>query len=94
MIRRMLESLAAIEAALAIVQKTLDTLSERGDHEAAYELARAQFTASLRASWPGNLSGLVKSLGGIAADASLHLNDDERAEVRKALEAFKGLLEQ
>jgi hypothetical protein len=90
----MFEVLGEIEAALAIVQKTLDKLSERGDHEAAYELARAQFTASLRASWPGNLGGLVSALKSIAADSSLHLDAEERAEVSKALATFRTVTEQ
>ncbi len=90
----MLESLARIEAALATVQKTIDALSSRGDAEAAFELARMQFTTSIRDSWPANLGSLAASLEKIAADDALHLQPEERAELREATEIFRSLRDQ
>jgi len=80
----MLESLAAIESALATVQKLLDALNSRGDNEAAYELARAQFQASIRSSWPGNLGGLTKVLQATASNAALKLSEAEREQALQA----------
>ena len=90
----MLESLARIEAALATVQKTIDALSSRGDDEAAFELARLQFTTSIRDSWPGNLGKLVGSLERIASDDKLHLAQEERVQLREAIEIFRSFRDQ
>jgi len=90
----MFESLARIEAALAIVQKTIDALSSRGDDEAAFDLARLQFTTSIRDSWPANLGKLVGSLERIASDDKLHLQPEERAQLREAVEIFRSVSDQ
>lgn len=90
----MFESLARIETALATVQKTIDALSSRGDDEAAFELARLQFTTSIRDSWPGNLGKLVVSLERIASDDKLHLQEDERAQLVEAIEIFRSVRDQ
>jgi ferric-dicitrate binding protein FerR (iron transport regulator) len=78
-----------IEAALATVQKTLDRLTAAGHDEAAFDLARAQFSASMRSSWPGNLSTLVGSLEAVAANATLKLTEEQRAELRTAIETLR-----
>ncbi|MBI5534251.1 MAG: hypothetical protein HY898_16120 [Deltaproteobacteria bacterium] len=85
----MLERLGEIEVALEIVQKTLDALTARGDDEAAFELARAQYAASIRDSWPGNLGKLVGVLERMLANDLLKLTDDERENLRKAQDTFR-----
>ena len=52
-------------------------------------MARAQFRASVRASWPGNVSTLVGLLTKVEADAASKLDDAERAELRGALEQLR-----
>jgi hypothetical protein len=80
---------AEIEAALATVQTTLDRLTALGHNQAAFDLARSQFAASMRSSWPGNLSTLVGSLESVAADDALGLNDAERGDLRAAIETLR-----
>jgi hypothetical protein len=82
-------SFADIEVALATVQKTLDRLTAAGHDQTAFDLARAQFAASMRSSWPGNLSTLVGSLEAVASNASLKLTEDQRAELRGAIETLR-----
>lgn len=82
-------SFADIEDALATVQKTLDRLTATGNDEAAFELARAQFSASMRSSWPGNLSTLVGSLESVASNTALPLTDEERAALGRAIETLR-----
>lgn len=74
-----------IESALAAVKRTLDRLTALGHDEQAFELARAQYAASLRSSWPGNLATLVASLERIARDAALALTADDRSEIERAI---------
>lgn len=76
--------LAEIEVALATVQRTLDTLTARGSHEAAFDIARAQYVASIRSSWPQNLGALVSALEAVVADPNSGLTDQEREKVRAA----------
>lgn len=80
---------ADIEAALATVQKTLDSLTAAGHDEVAFNLARAQFGASMRSSWPGNLSTLVGSLEAVATNADLGLTDAMRAELTRAIDVLR-----
>jgi len=82
---------AEIEAALATVQKTLDRLTALGHDQAAFDLARSQFAASIRSSWPGNLATLVGSLAKVADDATLRLSDAERANLRGAIETLRNV---
>lgn len=82
-------TLAEIEAALATVQSTLDLLSTRGEHEAAFEIARAQYVASIRASWPQNLGALIAALDHVQADPSSKLDEQERARIRVAVTALR-----
>jgi hypothetical protein len=88
----MFETLGQIEGALAVVQKTLDALTARGDNEAAYELARVQFTSSIRDSWPGNLGNLIGVLERMNANDALRLTDDERADLSQALDTFRDVV--
>ena len=78
-------SFPEIEAALGVVQRTLDRLTALGHDEQAFQLAKAQFSASVRSSWPGNLSTLVGSLDALARDATLRLSDDDRSDIARAI---------
>jgi hypothetical protein len=82
-------SLADIEAALAAVQRTLDRLTALGENEAAFDLARAQYAASIRSSWPGNLGTLAGHLEKLCADTANKLGDGDRAELRRAIAVFR-----
>ena len=84
-------SLAAIEEALACVKRTLDKLTARGENVAAFELARAQYAASIRNSWPANLGSLAGALRGILEGDRLELTEEERAELRRAIETFSAI---
>lgn len=86
------ETIARIESALAAVQRTLDALTARGHEQAAFDVARLQFSASIRTSWPGNLAPLASALERVAADASLSLSDQERADARDAAATFRSLV--
>lgn len=83
------ETLVAIEAAMATVQRTIDALNSRGNEAAAFDLARAQFAASVRASWPGNLGKVVVALERVRDDATLKLDDGERRAVETAVETLR-----
>jgi hypothetical protein len=78
-----------VEEALRTVQQTLDGLTARGHDEAAFSLARAQYAASIRSSWPGNLSSLVGALEQIMVDETLKLTADEKARVSRAIAVFR-----
>ena len=90
----MQNTLAAIEKALSIVQQTLDILTSRGDDEAAFEVARAQYSASIRDSWPNNLSSLVKVLDKVHQNPASKLEDEERARVAEAIALLRDALNQ
>jgi hypothetical protein len=78
-----------IDRALEIVRGTLDLLLSRGQETAAFEVARAQFRASVRASWPGNVSSLVGLLANVEQDAASKLDEAERAELRGAMDLLR-----
>lgn len=78
-----------IHEALATVRRILDALTARGDDQAAFDLARAQFAVSIRTSWPGNLSTLVLPLEKVAGDPELKLSEDERDELRAAANVLR-----
>lgn len=82
---------SAVDQALAVVQRTLDRLTARGQHHAAFEIARAQFAAAVRASWPGNLSSVAAMIDRALGDAKLALADDERDELRRAAEVLRSV---
>jgi transcriptional regulator of acetoin/glycerol metabolism len=81
----------AVTLALQKVQALLDRLTARGQHEAAFEIARAQFAASMRASWPANLSGLAAAIEKAVADGGTALSDEEREELRAAAQVLKSV---
>lgn len=87
-------TLAAIEEALAIVQQTLDILTSRKDDEAAFEVARAQYSASIRDSWPNNLSSLIDVLDKVRQDPTIKLEEAERVRVERAVTLLRGALNQ
>lgn len=80
--------LSEIEAALATVQRTLDVLTARGCDKAAFDLARAQYAASIRSSWPANLSRVAAALTKLAEDKTIELTDGERADLVRAAATF------
>jgi hypothetical protein len=85
---------AAVEGALATVQRVLDALTARagrGQHEAAYEIARAQFAASVRASWPANLSAVAQAIERALADAAVAIPDEERDALRRAADVLRAV---
>jgi hypothetical protein len=81
----------AIEQALATVQRALDRLTARGQHETAFEIARAQFAASVRASWPANLSAVSAALDRALEQDAVSLTDVEREELRRAADVLRAV---
>jgi hypothetical protein len=78
-----------IGQALSKVQKMLDRLTARGQHAAAFEIARAQFSASVRSSWPANLSAVASAIDKAIADGGSALTDEERQELREAADVLR-----
>ncbi len=87
-------TLSAIEEALKIVQQTLDLLTSRKDDEAAFEVARAQYSASIRDSWPSNLGSLIKALDKVQSNPASKLDEPERARVARAIELLRSAMNQ
>jgi hypothetical protein len=83
--------ISAIEEALATVQRTLDKLTAAGCDQAAFELARAQYAASLRNSFPANLASVAATLTKLAGDTTCPLNEDERSALRSAAATFANI---
>jgi hypothetical protein len=83
--------ISEVEAALAAVQRTLDTLTARGCDREAFNLARAQYTASIRNSFPANLGAVAATLTKLAEDATIDLSPEERADLVRAAAAFVGV---
>lgn len=90
----MQSTLAAIEKALAIVQQTLDLLTSRGADELAFEVARAQYSASIRDSWPTNLGALIKALERVHKSPDNKLDEQENARVGEAVLLLRDALNQ
>jgi hypothetical protein len=80
-----------IEFALATVQRTLDRLTAGGKHAAAFEIARAQFAASVRASWPANLPAVAAAIDRALADEGLSLTDSDRDDLRRAADVLRAV---
>lgn len=78
-----------VGAALQKVQALLDRLTAEGRHKEAFAIARAQFSASVRASWPGNLSAVAAAIDKALADAGDSLTEADRAELRGAAETLR-----
>ncbi len=85
----MTEGARSLDEALGIVQRMLDRLTQRGQHDTAFDIARAQFSASMRASWPGNLSSIAKAIDAALAEGKLDLDEEERAQLRRAAELLR-----
>jgi hypothetical protein len=81
----------AVSQALQTVQALLDRLTARGQHQAAFDIARAQFSASMRASWPANLSGLAAAIEKAIADEGSALTEAERQELQGAVAVLKSV---
>ncbi len=77
--------------ALSRIQAVLDRLTAHGRHEAAFEIARAQFKANVRASWPGNLAALAVAIDRAVADSGDALAEDDRAELRAAADLLRSV---
>jgi transcriptional regulator of acetoin/glycerol metabolism len=87
----MVDGARPLDEALSTVQRMLDRLTQRGQHDAAFEIARAQFSASLRASWPGNLASIAKAIDAAIADGKLDLDEHEKAELQRAAEVLRSV---
>lgn len=81
----------AVSQAMQTVQTLLDRLTARGQHQAAFDIARAQFSASMRASWPANLSGLAAAIEKAIGDEGAALTDAEREELKGAVAVLKSV---
>jgi hypothetical protein len=79
----------AIGEALSRVQALLDKLTAQGKHQEAFAIARAQFSASVRASWPANLSAVATAIEKAVADAGDSLSEEDLAELRGAAETLR-----
>lgn len=82
--------LRAVDGALAVIRLSLDRLTARGAVGPAFDIARAQFAASIRASWPTNLSAIASAIDRALAEEELALSDNERAELRAAADVVRG----
>lgn len=78
-----------IEEALSTVEITLDRLRTLGQEDHAFRLARLQYSAAIRASWPGNLAPLAVELTRLASTPNLGLTDDEMARLNRAVATFR-----
>lgn len=86
-----LVAIAQIEETLATVQWALDLLNARGDTDQAFVLARLQYAASLRASWPTNLIPLANALATLAKDQGVKLSAVERTRLDETAQTLKRL---
>ena len=80
-----------VDEALTAVRRTLDRLTERGANEPAFEIARAQFAASIRASWPANVYSVAKAIDDALAIATLSLSEAETDELRHAADVLRSV---
>jgi hypothetical protein len=79
----------AVTEALTRVQALLDKLTAEGKHKEAFAIARAQFSASVRASWPANLAAVAGAIDKAVADAGDSLSEADLAELRAAAETLR-----
>ncbi|MCU0656054.1 MAG: hypothetical protein MUF64_12580 [Polyangiaceae bacterium] len=78
-----------IEEALQTVASTIDRLRALGHEDPAFRLARLQYSAAIRASWPGNLAPLTVELTRIAATPNLGLSPEEQGRLDRAVATFR-----
>lgn len=81
----------ALDRALANVRRALDRLTESGHAEPAFAIARAQFAASIRASFPANLTALANAIDQALGEASSALSAEEQDELRDAASIFRSV---
>jgi hypothetical protein len=86
-----MNDLRTIDEALANVRRALDRLTASGHDEPAFAIARAQFAASIRASWPANLTSLANAIDQALADAGPALSAEEQDELRRAANVFRSV---
>jgi hypothetical protein len=89
MLSKMIRESKAIEWALATIQRSLDRLTASGHTSAAFDIARAQFTASIRASWPSNLPAVAAAVDRALADGGLSLPEGECEQLRRAADVLR-----
>jgi len=82
---------SAVDAALATLQRVLDDLTARGQHDAAFQIARAQFSASVRASWPGNLAAVASAIDRALDDPAVAIPAQDRDELRRAADVLRAV---
>ncbi len=80
-----------IESALATVQRTLDRLTNSGQHQTAFDIARAQFAASVRASWPANVAAIAAAIDRALVHEGLTLSDSDRDALRRAADVLRSV---
>ena len=90
----MMDTTTRIETCLATVERMLETLTARADHETAFEVARAQYSASIRTSWPANLVSLTDVLARVADDVKCRLEPEERDEIRGTVATLREICNQ
>jgi hypothetical protein len=88
------DTTARIEDCLTTVQKILEALTARADHRTAFDLAKAQYAASIRTSWPANLVSLTDVLEQIASDDKAMIEPAERDEIREAVATLRAICNQ
>jgi hypothetical protein len=82
---------AAVEAALATVRRVLDGLTASGQHRPAFDIARAQFSASVRASWPSNLSAVAHAIDRALADTGVTIPQQDRQALEEAATVLRSV---
>ena len=82
----------AIDEALAVVSRTLDRLTARGQTDAAFDIARAHFSASVRASWPASLVGIAVAIDHALENTALALTETEADDLRGAAGVLRSVI--
>ena len=78
-----------IEEALSTAEATIDRLRALGKEDLAFRLARLQYSAAIRASWPGNLAPLAVELAQVASTPDLGLDPPEQERLDRAVVTFR-----
>jgi hypothetical protein len=87
----MVGDIDVVSQALGRVQALLDKLTASGRHATAFEIARAQFSASMRASWPSNLVAIASAIDKAIETAGDAITDDERRELESAAASLRSV---
>jgi hypothetical protein len=86
-----LDAIQNLQEAIGTVEHVLDVLGQQGRDEEAFRLAQAQFAASVRNSWPGNLSGLVEPLERILTNEAVCLPAEDQERLKTAIATLRGV---